>query len=183
MLVYHVVLSRPHGLYPTRLLCPWDSPGENTGVGCHSLLQGIFPHPGIEPVFLCLLLWQAGSLPPAPLGKPSVSWGRDIGATFPFCPSGQPSPGWSLMHWKICSCFFPLKNINLRVSASDVILRKCSKRVLRTSMFSSLLLMHFATENALWKGSSGIYWFIQFTQVMFVNCSVCAYPPLTLHWM
>ena len=32
----------PHGLYPTRLLCPWDSPGKNTGVGCHFLLQGIF---------------------------------------------------------------------------------------------------------------------------------------------
>jgi len=28
---------------PTRLLCPWDSPGKNTGVGSHSLLQGIFP--------------------------------------------------------------------------------------------------------------------------------------------
>ena len=26
-----------------RLLCPWNSPGKNTGVGCHSLLQGIFP--------------------------------------------------------------------------------------------------------------------------------------------
>ena len=34
---------QPHGLQPTRLLCPWDSPGKNTGVGCHSLLQGIFP--------------------------------------------------------------------------------------------------------------------------------------------
>ena len=34
--------SRPHGLEPARLLCPWDSPGKNTGVGCHSLLQGIF---------------------------------------------------------------------------------------------------------------------------------------------
>ena len=31
--------SRPHGLQPTRLLFPWDSPGKNTGVGCHSLLQ------------------------------------------------------------------------------------------------------------------------------------------------
>ena len=28
---------------PTRLLCPWDSVGKNTGVGCHALLQGIFP--------------------------------------------------------------------------------------------------------------------------------------------
>ena len=32
----------PHGLWPTRLLCPWDSPGKNTGVCSHSLLQGIF---------------------------------------------------------------------------------------------------------------------------------------------
>ena len=31
---------RPHGLEPDRLLCPWDSPGKNTGVGCHFLLQG-----------------------------------------------------------------------------------------------------------------------------------------------
>ena len=34
---------RPHGLQPTRLLCPWASPGKNTGVGCHLLLRGIFP--------------------------------------------------------------------------------------------------------------------------------------------
>ena len=34
---------QPHGLYPTRHLCPWDSPGKNPGVGCHALLQGIFP--------------------------------------------------------------------------------------------------------------------------------------------
>ena len=30
---------RPHGLQPTRLLYPWNSPGKNTGVGCHFLLQ------------------------------------------------------------------------------------------------------------------------------------------------
>ena len=34
---------RPHGLQAARLLCPWDFPGKNTGVGCHFLLQGIFP--------------------------------------------------------------------------------------------------------------------------------------------
>ena len=33
---------QPHGLQPSRLLCPWNSPGKNPGVGCHSLLQGIF---------------------------------------------------------------------------------------------------------------------------------------------
>ena len=31
---------RPHGLQPARLLCQWNSPGKNTGVGCHFLLQG-----------------------------------------------------------------------------------------------------------------------------------------------
>ena len=34
--------SRPHGLQPTRLLCPWDFPGKSTGVGCHCLLQIFF---------------------------------------------------------------------------------------------------------------------------------------------
>ena len=33
---------RPHGRQPARLLCPWNSPYKNTGVGCHSLLQRIF---------------------------------------------------------------------------------------------------------------------------------------------
>ena len=32
----------PYGLWPTRLLYPWDSPGKNTRVGCHALLQGMF---------------------------------------------------------------------------------------------------------------------------------------------
>ena len=30
---------RPHGLQPSRLLCPWDLPGKSTGVGCHCLLH------------------------------------------------------------------------------------------------------------------------------------------------
>ena len=34
---------RPHRWQPTRLLYPWDSPGKNTGTGCHALLHRIFP--------------------------------------------------------------------------------------------------------------------------------------------
>ena len=37
---------QPYELQPARLLCPWDSPGKNTGVGCHALLQGIFATQG-----------------------------------------------------------------------------------------------------------------------------------------
>ena len=58
---------RPHRRQPTRLPCPWDSPGKNIGVGCHALLQGIFPS-GIEPRSPAL---QADSLLSEPLGHPS----------------------------------------------------------------------------------------------------------------
>ena len=46
---------QPHGLWPTRLLCPWDSPGKNTGVGCHALLQGLFLIQRSNLCLLCLL--------------------------------------------------------------------------------------------------------------------------------
>ena len=55
-----VPLLRTCGLWPTRLLCPWDSPSKNTGVGCHTFLQGIFPTQGSNPGLLAL---QADSLP------------------------------------------------------------------------------------------------------------------------
>ena len=44
-----------YGLLPTRLLCLWDSLGKNTGMGCHALLQGIFPIQGSNPLLLYLL--------------------------------------------------------------------------------------------------------------------------------
>ena len=49
----HLVMSGAlllFGLQPTWLLCQWDFPGKNTEVGCHFLLQGNLPDPGIEPV-------------------------------------------------------------------------------------------------------------------------------------
>ena len=42
----------PHGLWPTRLLCPWYFPGKKTRVGYHFLLQGNLPNPGIKPTSL-----------------------------------------------------------------------------------------------------------------------------------
>ena len=49
-----LTLSQLHGLQPTRLLCPWDSPDKNTGVGWHAFLQGIFPTHGSIPHLLGL---------------------------------------------------------------------------------------------------------------------------------
>ena len=53
---------QPHGLQPARLLCPWDSPGKNTRVGCHFLLQlsiyplqiHTIPHGASEPLQMLL---------------------------------------------------------------------------------------------------------------------------------
>ena len=39
---------RPNGLQPIRFFCPWDFPGKIPGVGCHFLLQGIFPTQGLN---------------------------------------------------------------------------------------------------------------------------------------
>ena len=53
--VSHTVMSdssSSHGLKPAPLLSPWNSPGKSTEVGCHFLLQGIFPTWGSNP---CLL--------------------------------------------------------------------------------------------------------------------------------
>ena len=59
---------RPHGLQPTRLLCPRNFPGENTRACYHFLLRGIFLTQGSNPCSLRLLHWQADSLPLHHLG-------------------------------------------------------------------------------------------------------------------
>ena len=71
-----LIQSSPTRLQPARILCPWDFPGENTGVGCHFLLQGIFPAQGSNLHLLCLLCWQVGSLPLSHLGSPAPPKGR-----------------------------------------------------------------------------------------------------------
>ena len=58
--------SRPQ---PASLRCWWNYPGKNTGLGCHFLLQEIFPTQGLNPSLLHLLHWQVESLPLAPPGK------------------------------------------------------------------------------------------------------------------
>ena len=67
----HSVVSdyvQPHGLWPTRLLCPWDFSSKNPGVGCHFLLQRIFL---TQRSNLHLLHWQGGFFTTEP---PSVQF-------------------------------------------------------------------------------------------------------------
>ena len=58
---------------PSRLLCPWDFSGKNTGVGSHFLLQGIFPTQ-IKPMSLVSPTLAGGSLPLAPHWNLNGNW-------------------------------------------------------------------------------------------------------------
>ena len=67
-----LTLCDPMDCSPPDSSYPWNSPGKNTGVGCRALLQELFPTQGSNPSLLCLLHWQACSLPVALPGKPQV---------------------------------------------------------------------------------------------------------------
>ena len=58
---------RPHRRQPTRLPRPWDSPGKNTGVGCHCLLQCIKVK-SLSSVRLLATPWTAAHQAPPPMG-------------------------------------------------------------------------------------------------------------------
>ena len=66
----------PHGLWPSRLCCPWNFPSKNTGASRYCLLQGIFLTQGLNPCLLRLQHWEAGSLPLSYLGSPlkTIQW-------------------------------------------------------------------------------------------------------------
>ena len=66
------ILCNPMDYSPPGSSVHGGSPGKNTGVGCHALLQGIFPTQGLNPCLLCFLHCQMDSLPLAPPGKPML---------------------------------------------------------------------------------------------------------------
>ena len=62
---------QPHRQHPTRLRHPWDSPGKNTGVGCHFLLQGMKVKSESEVAQSCLTFvtpWTAAHQAPLSMG-------------------------------------------------------------------------------------------------------------------
>ena len=65
-----LTLCDPHGLYPSRLICPWDSPGMNTGVSYCALLHAIFPTQELNPYLWHLLHCKQFLYPLNHLGSP-----------------------------------------------------------------------------------------------------------------
>ena len=99
----------PHRRQPTRLLRPWDSPGKNTGVGCHFLLQCMkvkVKGKSLSHVWLVATPWTAAYQAPPSMG---FSW-QGYWSGVPL-----PSPFFSLnnmqfhslyfLYWKHISCF------------------------------------------------------------------------------
>ena len=107
---------------PSRLLCPWDSPGKNTGVDCHFLLQGIFPTQGS----LVSLAFAGGFFTTEPPRKPCMSARHVISPVARFQPTarllglplgflsscGHPLWVWGFLHSVLRLCdFVPVQNI------------------------------------------------------------------------
>ena len=88
---------RPHRPQPSRLPCPQDSPGKNTGVGCHFRLKENFPIQGSNPHLLHFFHWQAGSLLIVLFGKPMFT--KALPNSFSSLQKYFPSLGrWGLTH-------------------------------------------------------------------------------------
>ena len=97
----------------------WNSPGQNTGVGILSLLQGNLPDPGIEPTSPAL---QVDSLPAEPQGKPKGTFNRG---------TIHRIPDW------VCQ-FVPIRTLLSLISVSLLLMYKDAnpKFSLRTLMYS-----------------------------------------------
>ena len=92
-----VAQSCPTLCEPARLLCLWNSPGTNTAMGRHFLLQGILPNPGIEPGSP---VFQEDSLPAEPPGKPSFRGNYCLAFAWTF-----PNVSWWLWEMRSSVCF------------------------------------------------------------------------------
>ena len=82
---------RPHRQQPTRLPCPWDSPGKNTGVGCHFLLQCMKVKSESEVVQSCPTLatpWTAAYQAPPSMGFSRQKYWSEVPLPSPDTPVG-----------------------------------------------------------------------------------------------
>ena len=91
-------LSRVHSLQPHGLHSPWNSPGQNTGVGSLSFLQGIFPTQGLNPG-PCIAGWFFTSLATREAWgsfQPRIKLGSPMSPALAggFFTTGLPGPGW-----------------------------------------------------------------------------------------
>ena len=138
----------PYGLYPSGF--SFCGILQARILGCHSLLQGIFPTQGLNLSLLCLLNWQMGSLPLAPPGKPiyvllisnwhiilSILWHcLSLGLEWKLTFSSPVATAAKIRH-----------GIIVRAGEREVTLQMCSWHAV---MFSSLLARSLLLLTFLW---------------------------------
>ena len=86
---------RPHRRQPTRLPCPWDSPGKNTGEGCHFLLQcmkGKVKVKSLSHVRLLVTPWTAAHQAPPSMGFSRQEYWCGVPLPSPSSPGYLPNP-------------------------------------------------------------------------------------------
>ena len=122
------LFATPWTVQPTRLLCLWNSPGKNTGVGCHFLLQWIFPVQRLNPHLLCLLHWQACSLPLSHLLMLDITAfkAQAVGLSYfhAFCLPKRCNQPWfifqfSQLNIEVCQLFLLLVILFISISHSE----------------------------------------------------------------
>ena len=117
---------RPHRQQPTRLPRPWDSPGKNTGLGCHFLLQCMKVKSESEVAQLCLTSSDPMdcSLPGSSIHGISqeiiLEW-----SSISFCPAKGifPTEGWNFQcwHWQVNSLPLSLQGSHIKYIYIDLI--------------------------------------------------------------
>ena len=162
---------QPHGLQPTRLLCPWDFPDKNAGVGCHFLIQRIFltlwSFPRIKPVAHDL---QVDSLSLSYQGSPgrllsSVQFSCSVVSNFlllhepqhtrPPCPSPtprvypNPCPSGQWCHPAISSSVIPFSSCPqfLPASGSFPVSQLFTSRGQSTGVSASASVLPMSTQD------------------------------------
>ena len=124
---------RPHRRQPTRLPHPWDSPGKNTGVGCHSLLQCMKVESESEVSQSCPTL--SDPMDCSPPGPPSMGFSRQEywnGVPLP-SPSRKPK-----------SIFFPFHNIYILWKYSWLIIFQLHSKVIELYIYAYIIFEVFS---------------------------------------
>ena len=119
---------QPHRRQPTRLPCPWDSPGKNTGVGCHFLLQCVKVKL-LSHVRLFATPWTAAYQPPPSMGFSRQEYWSGVPLPSPRKSLNNKSQSEFYFNWS--SLFFFLiftKFLYLSVSLEDIIVKYLWRR-------------------------------------------------------
>ena len=142
----------PHRQQPTRLLCPWDSPGKNTGVGCHFLLQCMKVESESEVAQLCPTLSDPmdcslpGSSDHGIFQARVLEWGAIAFSEKPGTDTEKGTEALNDNVWSVCVCmcllWIPFFKWNLTQKSKKLVRPSVSRQWRRCPHATPLALRH-----------------------------------------